>query len=95
MEDGVNETDNRIADAFARACVEGRFEADSYRPHPERPDDKSVVHLVQFTAYDGYHVLDYCASRKEADELVATVNGLHSVAAVNAGMEQRRDARKR
>ena len=77
---------DKVKEAYEQACVEGRFHADSYisgllhEPAPNEPK----VHLVQFTAYDGYHVFYYFRTRKQADTAAARVNALGSVEAVDA-----------
>jgi hypothetical protein len=85
-----------IQEAYERACVEGLFHADSYRPFVPGTAEYAdyQVHLVQFSAYDGYHVFDYCGTRKEADRVAAEVNALGSVEAVDAYKKARMEARK-
>ena len=77
---------------YERACTEGRFHADSY--HPFKPGsierEKHQVHLVQFTAYDGYRVIHYTKTRAEADRIAAEMNELGSVEAVDAYREKLR-----
>jgi len=87
---------DKIREAYERACKEGLFHADSYRPGMlSEPKPGEVCHLVQFTAYDGYHVFEYCHTRKQADALAAEVNALGSVEAVDAFVEARREKRSK
>ena len=77
---------DKVKEAYERACVEGRFEADSYIPgmlHEPNPNEPKA-HLVQFMAYDGYHVFHYFRTRKQADKAVVKVNAMGSVKAVTA-----------
>ena len=84
---------DKIKEAYEKACIEGKFAYDSYHPwesvynpsrgRTEQQRSKKQIHEINFTAYDGYHVVGYAKSESEAKKIISTLNSLKTVKAVD------------